>query len=350
MTKTGVIEGFFGPKWPREARLSYAPFLARYGGDFYIYAPKQDPHLRKQWRDPWDESYRRTLDDLRRTFQASGVRFGVGFSPFGLGSEISAADRTALMEKLSALQDLGVDLLGLFFDDMPVTPNLARTQIDAVNFVRQSFRGQIVFCPSYYTPDPILDKVFGPRPPGYLEELAEGIPSAVAIAWAGPKVISPDIDVSHLRETAALLKRSPFLWENLYANDGPKNCKFLKLRPFTGRSADGFRHTEAIGLNLMNQPELSKILFLSSQLVIAGKEVDAEAALRRAIGELASPEFGDFLLRNRDTFFIRGLDALRPAETERFLRELASFPDPAAREVADWLNGSYTVGPECLTD
>ncbi len=349
MMKTGVIEGFFGPQWPRAARLSYAAFLAQHGGDFYIYAPKQDPNLRKKWREPWGKDYLLELAELRRTFHSAGVRFGVGFSPFGLGSKIEDADRAALMDKLSQLQGLQVDLLGLFFDDMPVTANLARTQLEVVDLVRSQFQGQLVFCPSFYTPDPLLDKVFGQRPPGYLEELATGIPQDVSIVWTGPKVISPEITADHLRETAKLLKRSPFLWENLYANDGPKNCKFLKLTPFTGRLPECFSLVDGMGLNLMNQPELSKILYLSSLLVVSG-EADAEVAFRRAIKELSSPEFGDFLLRHREDFRTRGLDLLTSDETAHFLKELSEFSDPAALEVAQWLSGSYTVGSECLTD
>ena len=54
MRNIGIVEGFFGPAWSDEHRKSYAEFLSKYGGEFYIYAPKQDPHLRKSWRDKWD--------------------------------------------------------------------------------------------------------------------------------------------------------------------------------------------------------------------------------------------------------------------------------------------------------
>lgn len=50
MKNIGVIEGFLAA-WREGDRKSYAEFLAKYGADFYIYAPKQDPHLRKAWRE-----------------------------------------------------------------------------------------------------------------------------------------------------------------------------------------------------------------------------------------------------------------------------------------------------------
>jgi hyaluronoglucosaminidase len=349
MNEIGVIEGFFGPQWADSARKSYAEFLSRYGGNFYIYAPKQDPFLRKEWRRPWSDKFIGHIAVLANKFHFHGVKFGVGFSPFGLGLTLSEEDKGLIREKISTLQSLGVDLIGLFFDDMPASDNLAETQIEVLHVVRECFQGRIIFCPSYYTPDPILDKVFGKRPDHYLEKIAEGLPSDVSIAWTGPKVISPEISADHLIETTALLKRRPFIWENLYANDGPKNCKFLKLRPFSGRSRESFLNTEAFGFNLMNQPELSKILYLSSKFVLKD-ELTPDAAFEKAISELCTKGFATFLIKQKEAFLNQGLDSISENDRENLLQELSGFKDPASKEIYDWLMGFYIVGPECLTD
>ncbi len=346
--KTGVVEGFFGPQWQQADRKSYAGFLSRYGGDFYIYAPKQDPHLRKQWRETWDESYQNMLADLVSTFHSSGVKFGVGFSPFGLGTTLTVEDKRALSEKLFILNKLGVDILGLFFDDMPVNANLAQTQIEALSVIQESFKQQIVFCPSYYTPDPILDKVFGQRPENYLNEIAEGVPQGVSIAWTGPKVISPVIDEAHLIEVSGLLKRKPFIWENLFANDGPRNCKFLKLKPFTGRDESAFSQTEAFGFNLMNQAQLSKIVYLASKFVLEGH--DSETSFERALTELCSQDFKEFILKNRENFSSSGLDKITEEEKSVLINQLLNMNDQGAIEIKNWLEDQYLVGSECLTD
>ena len=60
--KTGVIEGFFGKPWEWSARLSGAGFLRDCGYQFYIYAPKADPFLRRRWREPLPAE---TLQHLR---------------------------------------------------------------------------------------------------------------------------------------------------------------------------------------------------------------------------------------------------------------------------------------------
>lgn len=349
MKEMGVVEGFFGPAWPDFDRKSYAEFMAKYGGNFYIYAPKQDPHLRKGWREKWDQNYLTKLKGLKKHFHDHGIQFGVGFSPFGLGTTLTEIDKKHLEEKLSILNDLQIDLLGLFFDDMPTNDHLAETQIEALAVIQKSFHQRIVFCPSYYTPDPILEKVFGKMPERYLEKIAEGIPRGVSIAWTGPKVISPSIEREHLIEVNSLLKRKPFIWENLFANDGPRNCKFLKLKPFTGRSAEAFAETEAFGFNMMNQPTLSKITYLASKYVLEG-EASAENAFELAVKELSSLEFAGFIFKHRLEFLEKGLDVLTEEIKQRYIQELSEMPDPGAIEIKEWLQGKYVVGTECLTD
>lgn len=349
MKEIGVVEGFFGPAWPDAGRKSYAEFMARYGGNFYIYAPKQDPHLRKAWREKWDETFLQKLKDLKEHFQNHGIRFGVGFSPFGLGTTLTAEDKSHLEEKLSLLNNLGIDLLGLFFDDMPTNDHLAETQIEALALIQKSFHQRIIFCPSYYTPDPILEKVFGKMPDRYLEKIAEGVPYGVSIAWTGPKVISPVIDQEHLKDVNLLLKRKPFIWENLFANDGPRNCKFLKLRPFSGRTPDAFAETEAFGFNMMNQPELSKVTYLASKYVLEGK-ADAEKSFELAVRELSSSRFADFIMKHKQEFLEQGLDVLSEDSKKIYIEELETMGDSGAKEIQEWLQGKYIVGSECLTD
>lgn len=349
MSKVGVVEGFFGPTWSHEARISYAPFLKKYGGDFYIYAPKRDPHLRKAWRQLWPGPYLDELISLRDAFQNSGLKFGVALSPFGLGRKISSEDWDHLQNKFKILAGLGLDYLGLFFDDMPSTEDLLKVQTEVVELALKYFPKGLIFCPSYYTFDPILDKVFGNRPLGYVEGLKDAIPQGVDICWTGPKVISEEIDREHLQEVERLLGRRPFIWENIYANDGPRNCKFLKLKYFTGRDSSLETDTEAVGFNLMNQPYLSQLLFVSSVKVMR-EGISPQHAFEKSAHELCSPELASFIIANRQAFLEEGLDKLTDTRKESLRQELGKDNTHMAREISGWLRGDYLVGPECLTD
>ena len=349
MNKIGVVEGFFGPQWPAEDRESYASFLSTVGAHFYIYAPKQDQHLRKAWRNPWPESFLQYLTNLKREFHRNHIEFGVALSPFGLGEKLTSEDALLLEEKVLQLKDVGIDILGIFYDDMHGNEHLAQVQVDSMKIIQKNFDKKIIFCPTYYCFDPILEKVFGKKPEGYLEKIAEKISSDVALAWTGPKVISPEIPGEHLKEVRTLLKRKPYIWENLFANDGPKNCKFLKVKAFTGRDGSLSDQTEAWAFNMMNQPQLSKITFLASKFVLDGTHTP-DQGLDEAIKRLCSPKFAESLKFHRLTFLEKGLDQMSDFEKSTWREEFAPYMDAAAQEIVDWLDGKYIVGSECLTD
>ena len=349
MSQIGIVEGFFGPSWSREARLSFAPFLKKVGGDFYIYAPKRDAFLRKAWRESWTPEYLDFIHELKTHFQLHGIKFGLALSPFGLGTQITNEDWQILRGKFKQLSDLKIDYLGLFFDDMPSTDKLLEVQTSVLNLASEYFEAGLIFCPRYYSLDPILDKVFGPRPDHYVESLSTSIPSSIEICWTGPKVISEEISSDHLSLVHSLLGRRPFIWENLFANDGPKNCKFLKLRSFTGRDKSFLKDTSGVGFNLMNQAYLSQLLYLSS-LYVLKQDMDPDQAFAKSCKDLCSNQLAEFILENRLTFLNQGLDKIDPETKAKYLSKLSEEGSLLALEIASWLKGEFIVGPECLTD
>lgn len=314
-----------------------------------MYAPKRDACLRKGWRDEWGDDYLNKLTELRDGFQSEKLKFGVAISPFGLGSEISPEDWLLLKKKFKLLSDLKIDYLGLFFDDMPVNDELLSTQSKVVALASEYFPDRLIFCPSFYSFDPILDKVFGNRPVGYVEGLKNKIPSTVDICWTGPKVISEEITSEHLIEVTELLGRKPFIWENLYANDGPRNCKFLKLKYFNGRSSSIESETSGIAFNLLNQPYLSQLMYLSSLLVMK-EGLPPESAFIESCSELCSPGLSDFIQKHRTLFLEQGLGEISDDLKQSLILELESFNSLIAQDIKEWLRGEYMVGAECLTD
>jgi len=344
----GLIEGFFGPAWPEQARLDFAPFLQQHDFDFYLYAPKADPHLRKKWREPWTIEYKAKLKHYSEHFRNHKVKFGVGLSPFELHLQDPKTQKALLQEKLQQLGDIGLDVLGLFFDDMPVHEGLAEAQLEAIEIVRTNTKAKIIFCPAFYTPDPILEKVFGKRPEHYWKQISQA-PKEIEFAWTGPKVISEDISVEHLKETAELLGRKPFLWDNLFANDGPRNCKFLKFRAPKGRNRPALEASSGWAWNPMNQAALSQLVLLASRHAVLDRSAP-DFALAEAIQEFCPPDLAAFLGAHKGEMLELGLDKLETSVKEGWRAELRAWNHPVAKEIESWLAGDFTVGAECLTD
>ena len=60
----GVIEGFHGQPWTQAQRLEMIDFLAERGMNTFVYAPKDDPKLRDDWRAAYDEAELERLGEL----------------------------------------------------------------------------------------------------------------------------------------------------------------------------------------------------------------------------------------------------------------------------------------------
>ena len=342
----GIVEGFFGPEWLWASRHQFCEALPSYGGSFYIYAPKRDTFLRKNWTQKHTTETWNELKRLSQKCHENNIAFGVGLSPFELYANWSQRTKQLLHDKLTLLHELDIQYLGLFFDDMKSAPDLAERQLEIVDYVRRITDTAILFCPTYYTHDPILDKVFGPRPPDYLEKIGH-LPTGIQVLWTGSKVIPSSITATELDDVSKVLQRKAFVWDNYFANDGPKQCKFLKLRPLEGRSPEAFKRAAGWAFNLMNQPCCSEIVFASAVEVLMGNERSVDS-FYRAAAHIAGPQF-EFLLKQDGTFLTEvGLDAIQLDKKKDILTALGK--SRFSQELSDWFDGKYVVGQECLTD
>jgi hyaluronoglucosaminidase len=280
----GVVEGFYGPPWSRDARLALVEFIAARGMNAYVYAPKSDPRHRERWREPYDEiegSYFRTLADRARECD---VRFGFAISP-GLDIDYRAeTDRRALIAKLAPLVDAGVDWFVLALDDIPNRPALATDQaalctwlLDALH--RRDPGTRLSLVPTEYV---------GTRPTPYLRDLAAGLPPGVEdVMWTGPTVCSPTITAADARSWAtALGGRRPLLWDNYPVNDGPMEAS-LHLGAYRGRPAALSDELAGVLCNPMVQPWASRVALATAAEYLRDPEgYDADTAWARAVTDV----------------------------------------------------------------
>jgi len=348
----GLIEGFYGRPWTWAEREAQVAFLGRHGYRFYVYAPKADASLRRRWRETPPEATDAGLRRLARLCGESGVRFGVGLSPFEIYRDFNAEARQALARKLAWLDDIGVDYLAILFDDMRGDQaDLAATQIGIMHWIAaRSAALRIIFCPTYYSADPMLDQVFGARPPGYLETLGAELDPAIDIFWTGEEVCARAFSPGHLDRVAETLRRRPFLWDNYPVNDGPRMCPFLHLRPFTGRPALIADRIAAHAINPALQPWLTRVPALTlAENYRLGDAALEDGAFDRAAVEALGAEVARLLRRDLTLFQDQGLGQL--GEAAAGLRdEYAAIDHPGAREVVAWLDGAYAVTADILTE
>ncbi len=339
----GIIEGFYGKPWSWAARAETVTFLAPHGYRFYIYAPKADAFLRERWQEEHSREDTEHLQMFAAHCREFGVRFGIGLSPFEIYRDFDRGARAALARRLNNFAAIGIDDLAILFDDMKGdVSGLAEKQADIAHWAaeRMSVK-RLIVCPTYYSDDPVLDRIFGRRPSNYLEEFGARLDPSIDIFWTGEEVCAQAFTPGHLERICGLLGRKPVLWDNYPVNDGKRMSQYLHLRAFTGRPAAMAHHISAHAINPASQPVLSRIPALSlAESYAKGDAYEYGAAFDAAAAKVVGPRLArmlrdDILLLN-DT----GVDRLE-GTADRLCKRYGEIDHPAAREVVRWLNGAY---------
>ena len=346
----GIIEGFYGRPWSWMQREETATFLAPRGYRFYLYAPKGDTYLRRRWQEPYPEQDARHVASLARRCGEIGMRFGVGLSPYEIFLNFDDAAREALARKLEFFDGIGVQDLAILFDDMRGdTPDLADRQVEIVHWVAgRTKASRLIVCPSYYTDDPVLDRVFGQRPAGYLERLGELLDPKIQVFWTGEEVCSRELSPGHLQRVGEQLRRRPFIWDNYPVNDGERMSQYLHLRAFTGRRAGIADQIVAHGINPAQQATLSRIPALTLvESYRLGDGYEYGAAFRSAASTVLGEELGRHVWE--DVLVLQDIGLDRLGEKAATLRErYAGVDHPGAREIIAWLDGAYRITDEIV--
>lgn len=347
----GIVEGFFGKPWSMDTRRAYTAFMRAEGFGRYIYAPKDDAWLRKHWDQPFPPAHAAALQELCAHYHNEGLSFGMGLSPFELYRDFSRDARARLLAKLEAINAIGPDTLCLLFDDMRGdVPGIAQYQLDIMKLVREhSSARTFLLCPTYYSSDPRLERLFGTPPDHYLEAIGAGLPQDVGIFWTGPSIISSHYPTEHLDSIAAILQRKPVLWDNYPVNDAERLTHFLHLRP-AARGAELRVHSGGLYANPMNQGWLSQLPLYALARQLCGDERTAEQLFAAACAALCEPALARALVADVGHFQDLGLQQLEPDTRAALLARYQGFaPSPLAAEIVAWLEGHYRFDPACLT-
>ncbi|HXP65836.1 MAG TPA: beta-N-acetylglucosaminidase domain-containing protein [Steroidobacteraceae bacterium] len=351
---SGVIEGFFGKTWPDAARLACAPFLRAYGFDFYIYAPKADRYLRRAWAEQKPQPEIDRLAALSEGIRGNGLRFGVGLTPYEIHLDYGTAARAALERKVAQLDQVGVDILCILFDDMRGdVPGLADTQARVIaDITARSSAGSFIVCPTYYSDDPVLERLFGKAPAGYLQDFGRRLDPAIDVFWTGARVCSAGYSDAHLDNVAERLGRKPFIWDNNVANDGKVRSSHLYLDPNSMGWSMNPQLTTGVAINPMNQPCLSRLALANYASLLRAKDATRdEAGFESNLRSLCSAPLAAAILEDLDLFQNRGLTEIDNPGRERLIEKYRRFePDDCALEIIAWLRDEYRFDPNCLTD
>lgn len=288
----GIIEGFYGPPWSHEDRLSMVRWLSLSGLDSYVYAPKSDPlHRGVRWTQPYPEDALGRFEELIAAGREVGVDVTIALAPArvfgrnnissrgdGDGDGINDVQASALHTKLEALQDRGCRSFALLFDDT------ASTFVPALGGANQGrFHGRV----ARVTLDRLRDRhpdtslfvvpsqyfrtwqTLGGAGRAYWSGLAEELSSDVPVAWTGPKIFSRAIRGDEILEISRATGLRLVVWNNAVVNDwlnlatgavaGLKGWRKLSFAPPANMDAAVLQESAGVLLNGALEPNLTRV-------------------------------------------------------------------------------------------
>jgi hyaluronoglucosaminidase len=290
----GVIEGFYGKPWTHAERIDMINFLAKAKLNTYFLAPKDEPGHRRKWQDPRPESELLKLGELVSHANSQGISFGTAVSPGQTIIYSDPSELAALKGRLAQYLALGINLVGVFLDDIPhdfqseadkkAFSSFAQAHASLCNQLSEWLQkdypsAQLVICPTVYR---------GLGNEEYLVEIGNLLDPKVHIIWTGLQICSYRIDVRDALVFEQNAKRKPLYWDNYPVNDVAMVYE-LHIGPLLARESGLVDHSEGLLANPMTQAEASKIaIWTIGEYLSDPFNYDPDAAWDRALEELIS--------------------------------------------------------------
>jgi hypothetical protein len=334
----GVIEGFYGPPWTHEAKMSMFEWMGEHGLNIYIHAPKDDAYQRANWRDPYpEEELAEYLEEVKAA-TAAGVNWVPNISP-GVSlipstpvipsvpsNDIcftSETDFALLISKIDPFVEAGSKVVMISFDDAIETSThpediaeygggigfgiamqeqfsstpYGNMNRDLLNKVYRHYAANI----SGFCLMTVLAEYSGVVDSAYLQGIRAdgGLDDGIEIMWTGMATVAPTITPDNASIYAKNVGREKILiWDNYPVNDYAANKAGIPMRlfmgPYQGRAADLPTCVSGILSNPMNEAFCNRIAVGTfADYMNDPVNYKPEESWRNAISEMAN---GDAIL------------------------------------------------------
>ncbi len=293
---SGVIEGFYGRAWTEAQRLKMLDWISAAKMNTFVYAPKDDIHIRARWREPYEPAALSRLVALNEAASARGIRFMVAIAPCLDITYSDPSETERLTARIDQLLAIGITDFVLLFDDIPnaLLPvdsphfeNFADAQCTVANTAYAHLKshggGSMLFCPTEYCARFAGNDV---ATSDYLNTLGAKLCAEIDVFWTGPDIVSERITPDSLEEIAAVLRRKPMIWENFHAND--YDIRRVMLGPLAGRDSAVLPLISGFITNPNNEFDANFIPVHTTGQFVCSRAYDPETALINALADWQS--------------------------------------------------------------
>lgn len=330
----GVIEGFYGTAWTHEYRKDLFKFMGENKMNAYIYAPKDDPKHRAQWRSLYTGEELERMTGLITTANDNQVKFIYAISPGGdinLGSGYEA-DFNKLMAKCEQIYELGCRDFAIFLDDIPT--------LDAEGHAKLLNDFQTKFVETHEGVSDLIaitTEYGDPFLTDYTNQIAPLIHKDVVLMWTGPGVIPESITNRSLQHIIKTYGRKVLIWWNYPVNDTLANHLFMG--PCVGLEKTLYQSITGLTANPMNQGYASMVPLFTTGVYLWNPEAyDSEKSLSAACRALM-PDASEALLDFISMTCASGIN--KNTDSVELKKLLDSFKKEASAETVQALSAYF---------
>jgi protein O-GlcNAcase/histone acetyltransferase len=289
----GYIEGYYGVMLSWEQRRQILDTLHAEAMNTYIYAPKEDPYHRSQWKTSYPKTWMAEFSELVRYAADKKVTLVPGIAP-GLSYVYgNAGDYKLLLKKCRTFVESGITTICLLMDDIPVRlPESCKNKFSSLGAAhgalltslsadlnKDSHKINLWFCPSVYTNQFIKDD---DESAVYLADLARAMVPDIMILWTGPRIVPESISKASLQTITGLFGNNVCIWDNLYANDYCPHKLFIG--PYTNRPATLYNTIRGMLINPTGLVHTD--MFLLTLLADQARGINAHTSWKQRISSL----------------------------------------------------------------
>lgn len=262
--RRGYIEGYYGRllDWPERSMLLDA--LKREGMNCYVYAPKEDPLHRFQWREDWDQGWWQSFSGFTSKARQKHIDV-IGCIAPGLDFDFASlargdGDTAILISKARKLIEHGAGEIALLMDDLD--PGFhghdggylseGKAHADLANMLAAAISTPLSVTPRIYA-----DEIDDPDD-AYTRDFCTALSPDLMVWTCGSHIVAPVIDLQGIKLAQyGIAPERMLVWDNLYANDYCPRRLFLGLWRGRGNASQimlnptGLPHTDSLLLALM---------------------------------------------------------------------------------------------------
>ncbi|MGL4851867.1 MAG: beta-N-acetylglucosaminidase domain-containing protein [Phocaeicola sp.] len=287
MKYRGIVEGFYGPPWSHEVRLSLIDFYGRFKMNSYLYGPKDDHyHSSPNWRLPYPEKEAKDIKELVDACNRNRVEFVWAIHP-GKDIKWNEEDYQNLVKKFEMMYDLGVRSYAIFFDDIEGEGTNPVKQTELLNRLNKEFvevKGNVanlVMCPTDYS------RLWAnPTERGSLVTFGNTLDKSIEMFYTGDVVCS-DLTKETMDFFNSRVKRPGYFWWNYPVTDYVRHI--IMQGPVYGLDTS-LTADDIVGLasNPMEHGEASKLaLYSVADYTWNMKNYNAIDSWERGLAEIA---------------------------------------------------------------